>query len=294
MKNVRKLYERITRDRWEIGFIEGGLASVMGDEPMRVHSLKHDYRDRWFADPFILDVTESEILVLVEEFRYETAKGRIALLVVDKKTFALKAMESVMELDTHISFPAIWREDGRVFVYPESWRSGELSMYEYDGGQCDPASKRVLCKEPMADAVMTDLFGKRQLFSVQENDKLRVYHLDPGTGLFELSYEKPFGKATARNAGDFFKFEGKTYRPAQVCVKRYGEAVEIQEVICDNEENYCFIPYKTLYSGHPSLRTGMHTLNSFKGVAVVDVHGWDNALTVNSIHALKKLFSVSR
>ena len=211
------------------------------------------------------------------------------MLVVDKKTFALKAMESVMELDTHISFPAIWREDGRVFVYPESWRSGELSAYEFDGRRCDLASKKLLCKEPMADAVMTNLFGKRQLFSVQENDKLRIYDFNPATSLFELSCVKPFGKATARSAGDFFEYEGKTYRPAQVCVNRYGEALEIQEVICDDGENFCFVPYKTLYSSHPSLKTGMHTLNSFKGIVVVDVHGWNHALMVNSIHALKKL-----
>lgn len=289
MRSVRRLYEKLTRDRWEIGFVEGGIASVMGDEPFCVHGLKHDYKDRWFADPFILDVTESEILVLVEEFRYECPKGRIALLVVDKSTYKLKTLNIVLELDTHLSFPAIWRGDGRVYVYPESWCSGELRAYEFQGQHCDVETKRVLCKEPMADAVMTDLFGGRKLFSVQENDKLRIYDYNRNTGLFELSYVKPFGKATARNAGDFFVFEDKVYRPAQVCTERYGEAVEIQEVVWDEDENFCFVPYKTLYSGHPSLKTGMHTLNSFKGVAVVDVHGWNNALTVKTIHALKKL-----
>lgn len=292
MKKLRKLYDKITRDRWEIGFVDGGLTAVMGRESLHVHWLKHDYRDRWFADPFILDVTKSEILLLVEEQRYEKPKGRIALLVVDKRTFKLKSMDVVLEIDTHLSFPAIWRDRDKIFVYPESWHSGKLTLYEYKGRYGKLKLQRVLCKEPMADAIMTDLFGRRQLFSVQENDKLRVYDLNPVTGLFELSYVKPFDKATARNAGDFFAFENRIYRPAQVCGERYGEAVEIQEVIWDSEGNICFVPYKTFYSSHPTLKTGFHTLNCYKGIVAIDVHGWNNALTVKSINALKKVFCV--
>lgn len=288
MKSVRKLYEKITRDRWEIGFVDGGLTAVMGQKPLQIHWLKHDFKDRWFADPFILDLTKTEILLLVEEYRYEHPKGRIALLTVDRNTYELKAMNVVLEIETHLSFPAIWRANGKVFVYPESWLSGELTLYEYKGRYEMMQPVRVLCKEPMADAVMTNLFGGMQLFSVQKNDILRIYDLNTATGLFELTYEKPFGLATARNAGDFFEYEGEVYRPAQVCVDRYGEAIEIQKVICGQDENFCFVPQKTLCSNHPSLRTGLHTLNSYKGVAVIDVHGWNHELIVKSIVNLKK------
>ena len=260
----------------------------MEQDSLCVHWLEHEYKDRWFADPFILDVTECDILLLVEEYRYEAPKGRIALLEVDKASYRLKYLEVVLELDTHISFPAIWRERGNVYVYPESWLSGELSMYEYKCRKCETRSKKVLCKEPMADAVMTEFFGKRQLFSVQENDKLRVYDFNEETGFFELSFVKPFGKATARSAGDFFEYKGSVYRPAQVCMDCYGEAVEIQKVIWDQNENYCFLPQKTLYPSHPSLKTGLHTLNSHKDVAVVDVHGWNHDILLKSIVILKK------
>lgn len=288
MKKVRKLYERITRDRWEIGFVEGGLDAVMGQAPLKVNWLQHGFKDRWFADPFILDVTDTEILVLVEEYRYDAEKGRIALLVVDRQTCELKSLDIILEEETHLSFPAIWRENGKVFVYPESWRSGALSLYELKDGECDPNTKQVLCEEAMADAIMTERFGKLQLFSVRENDRLRVYDFDIPTQRFVLTFEKPFGKATARNAGDFFEYKGEVYRPAQVCVDHYGEALEIQKVICDAQENYCFIPCKTLYSTHGSLDSGMHTLNSFKGIAVIDVHGWNQKTIVKSINSIKK------
>ena len=284
-----RIIDKIKRDRWEIGFVEGGLEAVMGQAPIKVNWLLHGFKDRWFADPFILDVTDSEILVLVEEYRYETGKGRIALLVVDKQSFVLRSHEIVLEETTHLSFPAIWRENGKVFVYPESWKSGTLSWYEFRDRSCSLTSKQVICEEAIADAIMTERFGKRQLFSVKENDKLRVYNFDAETQRFVLSFEKPFGKATARNAGDFFEFKGEVYRPAQVCVNRYGKAVEIQKVIWDAYDNFCFLPYKTLYSNHASLDVGMHTLNCYKGVVVIDVRGWNNALIVKSMIAMKKM-----
>lgn len=286
--------DRIKRDRWEIGFVEGGLPAVMGDEPLCIHWLEHPYRDRWFADPFVLDVTETEVRVLVEEFHYETRKGRIAMLVVDRQTYALKSMSIVLELATHLSFPEIWREDGQVFVCPENWQSGKLSLYELRGGRCNANACMVICDEPMADAILTTRFGKPQLFSVQENDKLRIYNFDTQKERFVLSVEKPFGKLTARNAGDFFEYEGRVYRPAQVCINRYGEAVEIQEVVWDDDDNFCFIPYKTLYSSHSSLDTGMHTLNSYGGEVVVDVHGWNHAMAVKSLVAMRKMFECDR
>lgn len=289
MKHVKKIYERIARDRWEIGFVEGGLDAVMGHEPLKVNWLKHEFTDRWFADPFILEVTDDTIQVLAEEFAYQSKKGRVALLEVDRRTYELKSCHAVLEPDTHLSFPAIWRENGRVFVYPESWASGALCLYELKDGKCDINAKTVLCEEPMADAIMTDRFGERLLFSVKRDDKLCVYHLDPQTGRFALSYEKPFGTTTARNGGDFFEYMGEIYRAAQVCDDHYGEALEIQKVVCDGNENFCFIPCKTLRSCHESLDYGMHTLNTYKGVAVIDVHGWNNAFVVNSINALKKI-----
>ena len=178
-----------------------------------------------------------------------------------------------------------------MFVYPESWQSGRLCLFELKNQCCNPASGMLICKEAMADAIMTKRFGKMQLFSVKQNDKMRIYDLNETTGLFSLSFEKPFGRATARNAGDFFDYQGKTYRPAQVCDDQYGEAVEIQQVIWDEHDNFCFIPHKTLYSNHPKLNTGLHTLNSYKGVTVIDVHGWEKPLAVNSIIAMKKLFT---
>lgn len=290
MNYLRRIYNTMTRDRWEIGFVEGGLEAVMeGSVDLEINWVRHHYKDRWFADPFVLEVTESEIVVLVEEYMYSTGKGRIAELIIDRNSYVLKELNIILELDTHLSFPAIWREDSRVFVYPESWLSGKLSLYEYEGRGREMKLVKVLCGEPMADAIMTEGFGKKTLLSTKENDKLRLYDYHFESECFVFSKEKDFGSATARNAGDFFEYKGKTYRPAQVCINRYGEAIEIQEVTKDLGGDLQFIPIRRFYSPHIKLRTGMHTLNSCKGLTVIDVHGWVNPLVVNTIIKIKGL-----
>ena len=289
MSVVNRLYGAITRDRWEIGFVEGGVDAVMSNNGRpKINWMQHDFKDRWFADPFILDASDDEIIVLCEEFEYATAKGRIAELVIDKCSYKLQDMNIVLEEDTHLSFPAIWREKGRIFIYPESWNSGALWLYEYKGRGRKLERVKAICDEAMADAIMTERFGNRWLLSTRENDKLRIYDYDADSQKFVFSKEVNFGKATARNAGDFFDYQGKVYRPAQVCIERYGEATEIQEVICD-ENGFEFVSCKRLYSPHPKFNIGLHTINSYKGMTVIDVHGWNYPFVVKSIIAMKNL-----
>lgn len=288
MNFIMKLYEKIVSDGWGIGFVEGGLDAVMGEAPIKVNWMKHGFKDRWFADPFILDVSEDEIIVLCEEFEYATAKGRIVELIIDKYSYELKDMKIILELDTHLSFPAILRENGRLFVYPESWNSGSLCLYEYKGRGLELEFVKMICDESMADAIITEQFGDKMLISTKENDRLRFYKYDNNKHGFVFSQEMEFDQVTARNAGDFFDYNGKTYRPAQVCKKRHGEATEIQEVIKE-EKGYKFIPYKRLYSPHPKYNIGLHTINSYKSNTVIDVHGWNHPTIVKSIIIAKNL-----
>lgn len=292
MNIIKKSYDIITRDCWTIGFVENGINAVMDrDEFLKVNWLEHNYKDRWFADPFIHEVTETEIIVLAEEFQYATNKGRIAELIVDRTSYALKNLNIILELDTHLSFPAIWREGNQVFIYPESWMSGALNLYKYRGRGQKIEMVKKLCDESMADAIMTEHFGKKMLLSTKKDDELLLYYYNDSTNQFVFSEEIKFNESTARNAGDYFEYGGRFYRPAQVCTNHYGEAVEIQE-IKHEKDGLFFKPIKRLYSHHPKLRTGLHTLNNYKDVTVIDVHGWVNPFAVNLILKTKKMLGL--
>ena len=107
--SLKQRIKRFSAERWNIGFIENDLNSILCGEEIKVSWLIHDYKDSWFADPFILDINESEITVLVEEFPKQINKGRISKLTIDRRTCELKRLDVVVELPTHLSFPVIIR-----------------------------------------------------------------------------------------------------------------------------------------------------------------------------------------
>lgn len=264
------------RHEWALGFVENGLDGVFSKKPKYVW-VKNPYADEcWFADPFILDVTETTITLFVEEMRYSVPKGRIAKLTIDRETMTITDMKIILEEPTHLSFPNILRENGKIYVYPENHDSGELNLYEYDEGKEKLIKVKMLCKQPLTDAVMTDVFGKRQIYSTQMPDPngraLNVYEQNE-RGEFVFANSISFTDKHARMAGQFFIYKDKIYRPAQDCNIVYGGAVVIEEA-CQTKDGLIFNDVKTLTSAHPILRKGMHTVNEYKGIVVIDVHGY--------------------
>lgn len=275
MNKLKQWYKKQLRHEWALGFVENGLDGVFSDKPKYVW-VKNPYAEEcWFADPFILDVTDTTITLLVEEMRYAVHVGRIAKLTIDRGTMIIADMKIILEEPTHLSFPNIWRENGKIYVYPENHDSGELNLYEYDEKKEQLIKVRTLCKQPLTDAVMTDVFGKQQIYSTQmpnpNGNVLNVYEAN-GKGLFIQSLSISFADKHARMAGQFFTYKGKIYRPAQDCNKVYGGAVVLEEILSGANE-LCFRKVKTLKSAHPSLCSGMHTLNEYNGMVVIDVKG---------------------
>ncbi len=277
---MKNLYKKWTRHSWEIGFVVDGLQGVFSDNPHYVW-LKNPYKEEcWFADPFILDVTDEYIILLVEEMRYAVHKGRIAKLTISRKTMTIEKMDIVLEETTHLSFPNIWRDGDDEYVYPENHDSGELAIYKLVDNATRLEKIRVLCEEPLTDAVMTDVSGEPQIFSTKMPDpngkELYVYDVHKNSAATYVT-NIHFEDNHARMAGQFFEYKGKMYRPAQDCNTNYGGAVII-EAVEKHGDQYVFQSIKRLTSQHPRLQVGMHTLNTYKGVVVIDVHGYENML----------------
>lgn len=260
--------------KWTIGFIETDLNSILSGKVLNIHWIQHSYTDRWFADPFILDVTDNEIILLCEEYYYPIKRGRIAKLEIDKKTWKLKNSQVVLELDTHLSFPAIFRKGDDVFIYPENSENGALTSYCYNVQHNKCTKCDDLIDEPLTDAIITELFGEKLLFStkipVQNKNILDVYHWKDNK--YAKSSSVLFSDNIARNAGDFFKIDGGIYRPAQDCNKVYGGAVILQKVTKDTE--FKFVDIRRIESDNSQYNVGCHTFNHYKGYTVIDAQGY--------------------
>lgn len=274
--NIMQIYKELTSVHWEIGFLDNTLEGIVNGEDLKLMLVTHDYPDSWFADPFILDVTDDIIFVLVEEVTKKIQKGRITKLVIDRRTNHVVEKKIILECPGHLSFPIIYRKDNQVYIYPENSEDGSLNIYEYSMQDDSLNLIHELSDRPLTDAVFTDLFGKQQLFTTETDYangfQLDQYEWDNEKKKFVFVTSHTFVEHIARMAGDFFLVNGKVYRPAQESNTNYGHGISLQETSFKNGK-WEFKEIRRMVSPHPKLTQSFHTLNSYKGIIVVDVLG---------------------
>ena len=271
---IKQFVKKHSENYWTIGFVLNGFEGVMNDNPIQVKWLKMP-PNACFADPFILDVNSDEIQVLVEEIPFgKQHKGVISLLKVDRHNFELKSKKIILELPTHLSFPCVLRENGKIYIYPESAKSGRLDIYEYNPITETTSFSKTICDDVVWDSCMTELFGEKLLFTAANNDYiLDIYKWNESNKRF-LPWKQVFSDdKNSRMGGQLFEYQGVIYYPAQDCNKRYGSAIQIKRVDYSND-NFSFEIIKRITSPHPKMKLGLHTLNGFKDIVVVDVVGY--------------------
>lgn len=277
--SIKHFVKRLTPECWNIGIIDNTLDSILNGEEITVRWMKHNCKNSWFADPFILKVTSDEIIVLCEEYYRPKERGRISRLAIDRYTMELKQLDVILDLDTHLSFPIIERKDSEVFIYPENGEAGKLTQYKYNDEEkiCKPVS--IISDEALADSAKLSYEGENYLFCTpMENPNgslLKIYKWNEEEGKYSSMFQRElFPENIARMSGDFFKHDDQLYRPAQECNTQYGHAVSLQKAnLVDGK--WRFEEVRRLYSTHPYLRTGMHTFNMYDGFIITDALGFE-------------------
>ena len=277
---LKDLYGTIVLHRWDLAFIENTIEDILKGDSIRIKRVKYPFHGQWFADPFILDYDEKEIILLVEDFSDKDKKGKISKLVIDRKTMGVKDVKLILELDTHLSFPAIIRNDRKVFFYPENSRGHGLWMYEYDVVSDTCKRLEIISNEPLTDAIITEKLGKKQIFSTKEpspnGNVLEIYDYRLEESCYVKSAEIEFEENIARNAGDFFECDGQLYRAAQECNYTYGHALSIQRITKDENSGIKMKEIRRI--GAPEGALGIHTLNVYRDLIVIDIkvfrHPW--------------------
>ena len=289
---IERLLNYIKATKYNIGFIDGSLKSVLDGQEVKVNWLNHSYKDRWFADPFILNVTNDEIIVLVEEWYDPINRGRISKLTIDKKSYELKSLKVMLDEGFHMSFPAITRKADGIYIQPECGLTRGLMEYKYDEVTDSFISGKIISELPLADSVRNNLFGSDMMFSTKLPDangkELGIYEWEGSTGKYEIKEYYHFEENISRMAGNFFTYNGNIYRPAQVCIKSYGDAVSLQKVTHDDRGWY-FKEIRRIYSPHPDYDLGFHTFNLYKDVIVVDALGYRKPRLTRMLRAIKNI-----
>jgi hypothetical protein len=262
---------------WNIGFAEETPETILGNQRIskKINWLQDDFRDRFFADPFILNVTDNAIEVLVEEYMYSEQKGRITALTIDRKNYTLFDHKVLLDLETHLSFPFIFRENNRIYVIPENCRSGALSIYEYNTITKNLEFRKVLITSPLVDPVIVKHEGLYYLLCTRkdknENEDLYIYYSNDLMGDYREVSLNPVKSDvnSTRSASDFFINNGSLYRFAQKNQNFYGEGLSINKVIVMTKEHYEEQMVAVIYPDK-KYRYGIHTLNNFDDITIID------------------------
>lgn len=268
---IDAIKKRLRWSYWCPSFLNTKFDLLHENELHDLTDLRHQYDYKWFADPFILDVTEKEIILLVEECDINYSRGRIAKLVLNKQTKELVSMKILLDLPTHLSFPAIYRADSNFYVYPENSAAGCLTMYLYDKNSETLQKHSVICDDPITDAIIKKIGEKFYMFGTvvpaENGNILSIYQSNTFDGHYSFLQHVSFNENIARGAGDIFEIDGICYRVSQICNNGYGQGLTIQKIIF--KDGFFYIEEINRIPC-PKNKIALHTYNEYNGVVVVD------------------------
>lgn len=277
-KNIKSY---IADMRYYIGFLDKSDMILPISE--RFNKIKwldeRGYSAGWFADPFIYKVEDSKIQLFVEEWVNSCKKGRLCSLdiVYENNKYVLNDIHPILELESHLSFPIYILEKDKTYVYPENSQAGGLTIYEYDEVQKKLVNPCRIINEPLVDTAIIKIenrfyaFGTiRKFKSFEDTRYTYIYSSDKllsGWTLYQI-IENP--RREERGAGAIFLYNNRLIRPAQNCVKRYGEDIIFYELMLEDGK-FKEVFLNRFEPDHKKFRgLAMHTFNKYNDLCVVD------------------------
>lgn len=260
---------------YNVGIIRKDAAAIIesGIDNGDITWLEHPYKDRFFADPFLIRETENKYYLLVEEYLFYEEKGKISVLIIDKERFSLIEKKNVIEEPYHLSFP-FCNLNGNTII-PESVASGKTYEYIIDPETFRVLEKREILNEGLIDGVYySDGISRWLLASHKTNPKEDLFLYKEIDGTFiPMNNGKCISSSIrfTRGAGLFFERGGSLYRPVQDSEKRYGYQTNIMRVTQIGDDGIVAEKVQTVnsFNNGPYNET-MHTFNAYDGFVIVD------------------------
>lgn len=270
------LYNRFLIQTYNIGIIRKDIGDVIkaGIGRGDITWLKHSYRDRYFADPFLINEDEAFYYILVEEYLFWEEKGKITLLTIRKEDFSLVTRKVVIEEETHLSFP--FCDFRGSTIIPESVKSGKTKCYDFNLDMMTVTDSHEIIEEGLIDAAFyTDKNHEEWVFTAKSNNPkvdMYMYHKEKGKYI-PLNNNQVIASSIeeTRSAGRLFENNQNLYRPVQDSTGRYGRQTRIMHVEKIDTEGYKASCIQVINSAeNPPFDETLHTFNVYDDCIIVD------------------------
>ncbi|AZO30741.1 MULTISPECIES: hypothetical protein [unclassified Mesorhizobium] len=269
-------------DIWQVGIVPepiGNALAAQGLDKSRAVWLPPQGSFRFIADPFGL-FHGDRFTVLVEAYDYRVKRGEIHYYSYDRDWTLLSRGVALKE-PFHLSYPFLIRQGADIFMLPEAYQSGRLTLYKAIDFPKAWQPVAVLLDEPAVDATIFHHQQRWWIFYAlhgpdgRDTRELHVAFADSLAGPWRKHSQNPVrtGRASSRPAGSPFEQDGQLHFPTQDCTTSYGGAINLLRVERLTPEEFSAGIVKRLSPEGwlAGFDTGLHTLSDGGGVTLIDV-----------------------
>ena len=276
----RALDKALYAEQWSLAFRfgngPGDARAVPGD--LKGFTRIAQPRGRDWADPFALE-RNGRYFVFFEDLPYAEGKAHISMMEIDREG-RCSAPVRVLERDYHLSYPQLVEHDGELYMLPETAMNRAVELYRcVDFPLRWRLERRLLEGVRCVDATLHRSGERWWLFanaaageSRGYDDELHLFHSGSLAGEWLPHPRNPVKSDArgARPAGALYRREGALYRPAQICVPRYGAGIALNRVLRLTPHEYAERQVKRILPGAGDGLLGIHTVNRAGYLTVVD------------------------
>jgi len=292
---LSKYIDKLFYKKWIFGLCNCDIKEVIRNrkfDPDISWQFKKSFH-RFYADPFFLPSKEGNINIILEDFTFEEKYGKVSLMTFDRNYRQLKH-KVLLDTKSHLSYPFVFSESNKIYIFPEASDSGKLSCYEYDPADESLRFLKDIIEQPLLDATILKYEDKYWIFGstgkTSRNYELHIFFSENLLGPYKTHIANPVkqGLDGTRSAGNFIFVDGAIYRPTQNCKNIYGESITINKVVELSETSFVEESYMTIRINKKNRSNAgvqtIHTINVMNDMIAVDGKHW----TFSPFDQLKK------
>lgn len=294
-------------DIWRCGFIRRSLQSIAetaGVQAQEVTWLPPCGSFQFIADPFGIE-RDGVLTVFVEAFDYRVRRGEIHFYQYDAGDSLIGQGVALAE-PFHLSYPSLIEDGGDLYMLPEGYKSGGLTLYRCVRFPDQWEAVQRLGDVAAIDATVVQHDGRWWMFyAVQgpDDQAMRELHV-----AWSLSLKGPWtaheanpvrsGFATSRPGGTAFVHQGALHLPVQDCKSTYGAAISLLRIDDLTPSRFSAEVVQRFEPGDllADHGDGLHTLSGNGAVSFIDVKGIRRSSAegwVRTQYKLRRLFGMN-
>jgi beta-xylosidase len=303
LKNLLgKYYSKLFFKQWSIGVVEDCIENIIRQKKtsLSVKWYNPGSIDASFADPCGFIDTNGELNILAEEFTTGKFNGKICRITYDT-TKGYSQPRTVLNSESHLSYPIVFNENGKMYVFTENAQDGGLISYEYNADAVKFYNKKQISDLPLLDGTILKENGMYWLFATllgqNSLSQLHIYYADNLFGPYKEHQKNPVRDNLngSRPAGSFIRVDDKIYRPSQNSPNYYGESITIQQIKKLTETEFEEEEYMTITPDKASeYNFGIHTINMAGKYVVVDGQKGHFQPGMQLLRSLGRLFTANK